>query len=180
MTSGPNSPQRIFEGRRIWCVTAPAFVTAIRLIADAERAFEPDTVVGIRRGGAPPASALAELMDVPCAHVAARHNASDQIALPATGRVGVDIAGLRRPAGRVLLVDDICGSGATLDAVGAALARALDPELVRTATLCRNVGATTSPDVWVWDVADWTVFPWEASPSVPVQPLPMPTEVMHP
>ncbi|WP_019632249.1 phosphoribosyltransferase [Actinomadura atramentaria] len=176
-----SEPTRLFEGRRVWQVTTPAFNAAIRLIADAERAHGPDLVVGIRRGGAPPATALASALGVRCAFVSARHNADDRIGLPATGRVGVETGDLGRAARRVLLVDDICGSGATLRAVRAALARTLPGlESVRAAALCRNLGAGADLDVWIWDVADWTVFPWEARPARPVESLPLPSGVRRP
>ncbi|MCI0690145.1 MAG: phosphoribosyltransferase domain-containing protein, partial [Sporichthyaceae bacterium] len=82
--------------------------------------------------------------------------------------------------GQVLLVDDIYGTGATVDALRPALASHLAPTtLVRTVVLCRNVGATTDPDLWLWTVDDWVRFPWEPVPpgTSVVEDLPVPAVV---
>jgi hypoxanthine phosphoribosyltransferase len=77
----------------------------------------------------------------------------------------------------VLLVDDICGSGATFSTVSAVLNGLWKPTLLRTAVLCRNLGAGYTPDSWIWDVADWVCFPWEPHPGQATQPLPLPVGV---
>jgi uncharacterized protein len=176
--------QRVFEGHRIWRVSTGLLVRAVELIAAAERPCGPDLIVGIKRGGAPVAAALAGELGVPHALISARHNPGDEIAVQATGHVDVDLEGLDRDPDlrgkRVLLTDDICGSGSTIRVVTAALRPVLNPRLVRVAVLCRNAGSQVSPDSWVWDVSDWTVFPWEKRPGCLTELLPAPTEVRHP
>jgi len=175
---------RLFEGRRTWRVSAGLLVHAVELIAAAERRCGPDLIVGIKRGGAPVATALAQEMGVRHALVSARHNPGDEIAVQATGHVSVDLEELDRDPDlrgrRVLLADDICGSGSTIRAVTAALRPVLHPRFLRVAVLCRNAGSQISPGSWVWDVSDWTVFPWEEPPGCPTELLPVPTEVRHP
>ncbi|MFC5099192.1 phosphoribosyltransferase family protein [Kibdelosporangium philippinense] len=61
---------------------------------------------------------------------------------------------------RVLLVDDICGTGSTYRAVIPWLATHLAPAAVRAAALCRSKASAFTPDTWVWDTLDWVVFPW--------------------
>ncbi|MGH3869132.1 MAG: phosphoribosyltransferase family protein [Pseudonocardiaceae bacterium] len=155
--------KRVFQGRRTWRLSEDALAGAVRLIAGPERRFRPDVVIGLARGGLLPARAIAAELGVRFAEVAARHNASDAIGVQATGEVTLDEQQLAEAVGAaqtVLLVDDICGSGATLSAVTAALEQAAVPA-VRTAVLCRNGGATFPVDAWVYDVDDWVRFFWE-------------------
>ncbi|MFF3665501.1 phosphoribosyltransferase [Microtetraspora malaysiensis] len=170
---------RVFEGRRIWRMHDAAFAAAVDLIAEAERAHQPELIVGIQRGGAQLALRLAAALNVPSVLVTARHNTSDAIAVQASGVVTVDAAPLVSviPAARVLLVDDICGSGATLRAVTRLIVAAVGAERIRSAVLCRNAGADLSPDTWVWEVADWVSFPWETPPDQVTSPLAIPQEV---
>jgi uncharacterized protein len=172
---------RVFEGRRTWRVSPAAFEAAAALIAGAEQPYRPGLVIGIKRGGRDLAAALAARLGTPAVMIAARHNATDAIGLPATGLVTVDPAALLRhgPVSRVLIADDICGSGATLRAV-TVLAAAVLGARARTAVLCRNAGSGHSPSTWAWDVADWVCFPWESPPPSPAEDLPLPTTVRHP
>ncbi|QDY75345.1 phosphoribosyltransferase [Streptomyces qinzhouensis] len=170
---------RVFEGKRIWRMSQDAFRAAAALIAANERPFAPELVVGLARGGVPLAREAARILNVPAVEVSARHNVSDLIGIQSTGEVEVDeerllaaVAGARR----VLVADDICGTGATLRVVTTLLAAA--GVEARTAVLCRNEGAAGFPlDVWVWPVADWTCFPWEAPPPDGSTLLPHPQRV---
>lgn len=154
--------QRVFEHRRIWRVTQDAFASAAALIAGQEPT--PDVVVGIARGGVPLARLLASHYSVPVVELTARHNHSDDLHVPATGQVelpkepGAALAA--HHGARVLLVDDICGTGSTYRAVIPWLATHLAPAAVRTAALCRSKASAFTPDTWVWDTLDWVVFPW--------------------
>jgi hypoxanthine phosphoribosyltransferase len=144
-----------------------------------------DHVVGVANGGTAPAKLIAPLLGIQPFTVQARHNRSDATYLQATGNVEVDPAPLRRGlngrrlTGSVLLVDDICGSGATLRALRGKLAPLTAPGAeVLAATLCLNTGATTLPDYSIWEVSDWVVFPWEAPPAGHnTAALPTPTAV---
>ncbi|MFI0420505.1 phosphoribosyltransferase [Spongiactinospora sp. 9N601] len=166
--------KRIYQHKRIWSLSNERFEAAVALLAEHERRNAPTLLVGIARGGVRLAHHLAARLQIPATFIMARHNPDDTIESPATGHVTVTDTPTIDPTARILLVDDICGSGATLATVTALLA----VPSTRTATLCRNVGAAHHPDAWVWDVADWTVFPWEtAPPDVSPRPLPYPHRI---
>ncbi|WP_020501070.1 phosphoribosyltransferase [Sciscionella marina] len=86
----------------------------------------------------------------------------------------------QRLKGRVLVVDDICGSGATLRRLRHDLTPLLSPSAqLLTAVLCLNTGAATLPDYSIWTVSDWVVFPWEKPPAdQDTTPLPRPEEAL--
>jgi uncharacterized protein len=174
---------RIFEHARVWQLGPDAFDRAIVLLADALGPHDPQLAIGIERGGREPATAIAARLNVPFRTLRASHNSSDAIALRPTGRVTLDLQPIIEtpPADRVLIVDDICGSGATLRAAIRAVTALWTPSSIHAAVLCRNVGASYSPDAWIWDVADWVTFPWETTPPDTVtQPLPTPNAVRFP
>jgi adenine/guanine phosphoribosyltransferase-like PRPP-binding protein len=163
--------QRVFERQRIWHMSQRAYRAGTELIAEAALAdLGPvGTVIGIANGGRAPAYAIAARTCANVVIVRARHNPTAAVRTQASGQVVLEAGPLLLLAGRpgpFLIVDDICGSGATLNAVAGAV-RALVGEdaAIGTATLCRNTGAPPGlPDLYVWEVADWVVFPWEASP----------------
>lgn len=175
---------RVFEHRRVWRLHQDRFDAGAALLADAVAARAvPHLVVGIARGGVPLASALAAKLAAPLAIVTARHNPTDAVRAPGTDAVDaveVDEGSIAAvpvsPGALVVVADDICGSATTLTAVTARLARRASPLAITTVTLCRNVGSARTPHLWLWDVADWVVFPWEA-PVAGAEPLPPVTEV---
>lgn len=149
-------------------MTSGSYRSATRLLAEAalERLGSVSHVIGIGNGGRAPALAISIQLGAPVSVITAKHNSDDAVGLPATGEVTCDLGVLSSQMplqGPILLVDDICGSGGTLSTVSAALQT---PEnVICTATLCRNAGAPEGlPDLYVWDVADWVVFPWERLP----------------
>jgi hypoxanthine phosphoribosyltransferase len=170
---------RVFDRTRLWRLSTAALEQAVSLLAAAAAEdFGPFTqVVGIAEGGTVPATQIAAQLGLTPTMVRARHNPTDARYSPATGQVWCDPGGLA-PAGQVLIVDDICGSGATLRTVASALAERATPDTrLFTATLCRNAGFTTTPDLWIWDdIRDWVVFPWEDQPPADTMTdLPTPT-----
>ncbi|MFI9644373.1 phosphoribosyltransferase [Micromonospora sp. NPDC051925] len=173
---------RTFLGAQTWAMPRGAFASAAALIAQAEAPHAPEVAVGIERGGRELASRVAGLLNIPAAFVPARHNDSDQVGIQASGRVRVEARAIEQlpTAGRLLLLDDICGSGATLRTLIAVITGLRAPTSIRTAVLCRNVGAGFTPDSWVWDVSDWVCFPWEDQPTHRTEPLPAPRLVHHP
>lgn len=179
--------RRLFGHRGIHRVTERRLDQAINHLVERVRLTCPqvELVVGVARGGARPSKALAERLGAPSTLVFARHNTSEDTHLPASGDVMIDLAGLpERLAGvtegaALLLVDDICGSGATLRMLHRALSPHLgEGTLLVDVVLCRNVGSDHVPDLVVWDVDDWVLFPWETVPtsSLPVVELPVPAE----
>lgn len=175
--------QRVFERQRIWRVDERAVAAACALLAKAVREdhLAVSRVVGIANGGVVPADEVARHLSVEPVVVRARHNADDSTYLQATGVVQVehaDTVALTGFNGTVLVVDDICGSGATLRALAQTLKPVVRPECrLLTATLCLNAGARLRPDYWIWPVSDWVNFPWEQPPGVPTSDLPHPEGV---
>jgi hypoxanthine phosphoribosyltransferase len=163
-------PPRKFQRRRILRIAPPAYEHAVRLLADVARLrYQPiAATIGIANGGLAPARDIAQLLPVPTYQVTARHNPTDAAYTQATGIVTYDLGPLdtalagRQLAGAVLIVDDICGSGATFTTLLPALAHRLGPvAALHTLALCRNAGSGINPDLWVWTVDDWVAFPWE-------------------
>jgi uncharacterized protein len=110
----------------------------------------------------------------------ARHNPTDGLYAQANGLVictiGYIVAG--QLTGPVLIVDDICGTGATLTTVTSTVASLAGPGAsLHTMTLCRNAGAAIRPDLTIWDdLREWVIFPWEPRPpaNIDIRPLPAP------
>ena len=172
---------RVFERRRLWRLDEPCVRSGARLLADAATEFfgRFSLVIGIGRGGWPPAAIVGDNLHTRTIGVLAKHNHRDDICQPGDGDVHVDLTKLDgiSSSGQVLLVDDICGTGATLTAIRGALVARRGIVTIRSATLCLNEGATAPPDLWVWSVRDWVVFPWESRPTAPTEPLPVPMTV---
>ncbi|WP_433496791.1 phosphoribosyltransferase family protein [Sphaerimonospora sp. CA-214678] len=179
---------RVFERRHLWRMTTDAYWRATRLLAAAalNRLGAVPLVIGIGNGGRAPAYAIGAETGASVVIVTARHNASNETRLQASGEVSCDMSPLRALGGTeplpgpFLIVDDICGSGSTLIALMEALRPMAEPgSVICTATLCRNAGAPDGlPNLYVWDVADWVVFPWERVPAGQAcSSLPVPVEV---
>jgi hypothetical protein len=180
---------RVFEHRRVWRLTPDVLRDATTLLAGSilrdHSAIQ--HVIGIANGGTAPARLLARTFGLPARTVRARHNLADGVYQQATGHVTLDLDPLTRTLngrqlrGRILIVDDICGSGATLRRLRNDLTPWLSPSAeLLTAVLCLNTGASTQPDYSIWTVADWVIFPWEQPPAgQDTTPLPTPTKAVH-
>jgi hypothetical protein len=142
------------------------FVADVLALADAVRAdamWQPDYLIGIGRGGLIPAVYLSHAITGPMLSVdySARN---EDLAAPALAR----LAQKTREGARLLFIDDINDSGATIgrlrDGLAAAGAVAAN---VRFATLLDNVTSSQRVDYAARTIdrsvtKDWFVFPWEA------------------
>jgi hypoxanthine phosphoribosyltransferase len=174
---------RAFNHAFAWHMTTSQAADAASALARAAASGGPvDAVIAIARGGTQPARDIAAALGAPVRTVQARHNRTDALYEEATGLVSCDVTEAGPVRGRVLVVDDICGSGATLAVVTSALEQLAAPgALLVTATLCRNAGSPARPDLTIWnDLKEWVVFPWEASPpdGLPVRGLPGPGQAL--
>lgn len=135
-------------------------------IADDVRAdgFDPGVVLGVARGGLPAASYLACALDVPVLHtVRVRRTRGDsQYAAKQPPRLeSGELPGVK-PGTKILIVDDIVGTGATAELVREHLATmgVAEPD-IRFAALVRNHRSSYRPDYCPAVADDWIVFPWE-------------------
>jgi uncharacterized protein len=173
---------RVFDHAFAWQVTPRQATAAAALLAVAatQRFGRPDHVIAVARGGIVPARAIAGLTGARLQIITARHNATSAPYTQATGQVTCTMTGTgpQPLSGRVFVVDDICDTGATLDAVTSALAAlASEGTCLHTLTLCRNAGAAGRPALTVWDdLREWVIFPWEPGPpdGMAVRTLPGP------
>jgi adenine/guanine phosphoribosyltransferase-like PRPP-binding protein len=190
-TTSGTSPTR-HRQKTVWKLTEPLFQRGAHLLAHAarERHGPITAVVGIANGGRVLAYAAGASLNVRAFIVNAGYSTESaiyrQVGSPAGSAVRVDVGELARQVpegslrGRVLVVDDICGSAGTLDAVRAALVPylAADAGLV-TAVLCRTPGTRTDPDLWLWQVHDAVIFPWEQASEPATALLPDVQGVRH-
>jgi hypoxanthine phosphoribosyltransferase len=161
---------RVFDHAFAWQMTPRQLIDAASLLAGAAVSqFGPvDQVIAIERGGTEPARAIASQLSARLHTIRARHNPTSDLYEQATGQVSCTASGLTTAAvsGCVLIVDDICGTGATLRVVTSMLGELAGPGTrLHTVTLCRNAGASARPGLTVWDgLREWVVFPWEPRP----------------
>ena len=136
--------------------------------------FCPDTLCAVARGGLVSAAYLATVLNLREMYVVrVRRTLSDspyaekaapELEVVTPARVGV----------RVLVVDDIVGTGATARLVVSHL-RGLGARDVRVATLAVNHLSDFAANYYGVQVDDWVVFPWEAGKAQ--QPFPMPVQL---
>lgn len=171
-----------------------------RLVAQADGDGLPEIVVGIMRGGMIPAVMIAHhlgIRDVRTIEVT--HTASDGINAAKTSAPAFkNPASIGDLAGRdVLLVDDIAGSGATLESTYQ-MVEVLGVRRLRTAVLAVNRAnwlAPSDPEDSIDYIAEqtdtWVIFPWEKpdspkdhatadTPAAPVSRLPQPSPALRP
>jgi len=142
------------------------FVADVLALADAVRGdadWQPDYLIGIGRGGLIPAVYLSHAIGGPMLSVdySARN---EDLAAPALAR----LAERTREGARLLFIDDINDSGATIGRLRDGLAAAgADAANVRFATLLDNVTSHQRVEYAARTIdrsvtKDWFVFPWEA------------------
>lgn len=164
-----------------------AFIAADDLLLDAFRlavrirdsGFRPDYLVGLWRGGSGVGIAVQEGLEyfgIETDHIAVRTSY--------TGQAGysqmVNQAGSIRVHGlqyllehicqhhSLLIVDDVCGTGSSVNAVVeqlAAKARRNLPHDIRVATVWHRPGLRTLrvPDYYIHETSDWLILPYELS-----------------
>lgn len=153
---------RLHEGVRTWLLGRAQFLQAVRLLsALVKDKWEIDLVIGIARGGLEPAKLIALDLNRPLLVVRAKSNVSDEVMSETRREILVQEEDLLQipQDKRILLVDDICGSGMTLRELLRRLCGVTAK--VHCVTLCCNEGSALKPDAWIWTVRDWVIFPWE-------------------
>jgi hypothetical protein len=120
--------------------------------------YSPEIIIGIARGGWIPARLIADFMFIKStANIKAETYqliGETDVEAKITQEISENIAGKR-----VLVVDDVADSGATLDAVLEQL-RSLKPATMRTAMLYYKPRSTVVPDYFVHKTSAWVLFSW--------------------
>ena len=121
--------------------------------------FSPQVIVGISRGGLPPAVMLSAYYDIPLKPLKSslRHFPQWEEYMP-------------RPTDReILIVDDICDSGATFTRIREDIlcnTKVKEGPVVRFASLYSNADQNFTPDYYVRELNQnqqkvWIEFPWK-------------------
>ncbi|MER7792035.1 MULTISPECIES: phosphoribosyltransferase family protein [unclassified Streptomyces] len=129
-----------------------------------DEGFRPDAVLAVARGGLTPAGFLTCALDAPVQHTIRVRRTADDTRYAAKQAPVIDIGSPPElgPGDRVLVVDDIVGTGSTADVVLAYLADAgVARSDVRFAAVVRNHRSGYVPDYCPAVIDDWIVFPWE-------------------
>ena len=121
--------------------------------------FKPEVIVGVSRGGWPPARVMSDLlqnqnlanMKVVFYKDIGVRNKRPVITQPVTSEVS---------GKRVLVVDDVSDSGHSLRVVATHLRRRGARE-IRVCTLYLKPHSTSVPDYYIRRTSKWVIFPWE-------------------
>jgi len=126
--------------------------------------FEPDIIVGVSRGGWPPARVLSDLMNNPnLANVRAEFylGVAETKGEPTlTQPVSMDVAGKK-----VLIVDEVADTGKSLKLVKEHVIEQGAKE-VKIATVYYKPWSIVTPDYYEKETSRWIVFPWEIKETV--------------
>ncbi|MEM0096247.1 MAG: phosphoribosyltransferase [Candidatus Bathyarchaeia archaeon] len=126
--------------------------------------FKPDVIVGVARGGWPPARVLSDLLDNPnLANVRAEFyvGVAETKGEPTlTQPVSVNVAGKR-----VLVVDEVADTGKSLQLIREHLMTEGASE-VRIATVYLKPWSIVKPDYYARETSRWIVFPWEIKETI--------------
>ncbi|MEM3730670.1 MAG: phosphoribosyltransferase [Candidatus Bathyarchaeia archaeon] len=126
--------------------------------------FKPDIIVGVSRGGWPPARVISDLMGNPnLANVRAEFylgvaETKDEPVL--TQPVSMDVSGKK-----VLLVDEIADTGKSLKLVKNHIVEKGAAE-VKIATIYYKPWSIVKPDYFEKETSRWVVFPWEIKETI--------------
>ena len=126
--------------------------------------FKPEIIIGVSRGGWPPARVMSDLLENPnVANVAAEFyvGVAETKGEPViTQPVSVSVEGKR-----VLVVDDVADTGESLRLVRSYLEEQGATE-VKTATIYYKPWSVMIPDYYEKETRSWIVFPWERKETV--------------
>jgi hypothetical protein len=126
--------------------------------------FDPDVIVGVSRGGWPPARVLSDLLGNPNL---ANVKAEFYVGIAETEHEPALIQPVSVPVRgkKVLLVDEVADTGKSLKLVKEHLIEQNASE-VRMATVYYKPWSTVKPDYYEKETRGWVVFPWERKETV--------------
>jgi len=129
-----------------------------------ENGFKPDIIVGVSRGGWPPARVLSDLLNNPnLANVKAEFylGVAETKGEPTiTQPVSTSVAGKK-----VLIVDEVADTGRSLKLVKEHIAEEGAAE-VKVATVYYKPWSIVKPEYYEKETRKWIVFPWEVKETI--------------
>lgn len=144
------------------CMTWHDIEKAVEALAIAVREeYDPDVIVGIARGGLIPAVRLSHLLNdllMKVVHVKYYENVDE-----AKGEPEIFWSDVGKLEGKVLVVDDVADTGATLGVVLDHLKDRVEDEL-KVCTVAYKPKSKIEPDYYIYETSKWVVFPWEEAP----------------
>ncbi|MDF1876621.1 phosphoribosyltransferase [Sulfurimonas sp. SAG-AH-194-L11] len=135
-----------------------AFRVDTKKLIDQSKAFKPESIVAIARGGLTLAHCMAEGLDIRDlqsirTELYDKERQREEITL-----YGTCVFENNR---RVLIVDDIADSGKTLQTVVSYLKKAFPNVEFMSATLFYKKTSLYEPDFWINEASEWIEFFWE-------------------
>lgn len=131
---------------------------AIRMLATTiEEHEDPDTIVGVARGGLPGAVMLSHMLEAEMVAVEANlyegEDRGDEVTVGDFTMI---------PEGDVLIFDDVVDSGETMKEVYRMVDDVLgDGNGLTTAAINVKPDRKIDPEYWVEETDEWVVYPWE-------------------
>jgi uncharacterized protein len=121
--------------------------------------FKPDIIVGISRGGWPPARVLSDLLSNPNV---ANVRAEFYLGIAETGSEPTltQPVSVKTRGKKILIVDEVADTGKSLKMVRKHIVQEGARE-VRTVTVYYKPWSVVRPDYFAKETSDWIVFPWE-------------------
>jgi len=141
------------------------YMMLLRLAQEIKKnSFKPDIIVGVSRGGWPPARVLSDLLDNPnLANVKVEFylGVAETKGEPTlTQPVSVNVVGKK-----VLVVDEVADTGKSLKLIKEHLAKEGATE-VKIATIYYKPWSIITPDYYARETSRWIVFPWEIKETI--------------
>ena len=130
--------------------------------------FKPDLIIAIGRGGYMPARIISDfllVMNLASFKIEHYHGTRKKTSAVVRYPLAREVAG-----NRVLLVDDVCDTGATFDLANRHLAERMQPLEVRTAVMHYKKTSSFIPDFYAAKMIQWRwiIYPWAAAEDIGV------------
>ena len=125
------------------------------------KSWEPDFIIGIKRGGLVPATKISHLLDKPLMVISYQSRDSSRLDIDL-----LEVSHLPLKS-QLLLVDDICDSGDTLQKIFKRLT-SLNFEFMKSCSLYYNPSQLFKVDFYEKTIdrrydQRWVIFPWEST-----------------
>jgi len=126
--------------------------------------FRPDIIVGISRGGWPPARVLSDLLSNPNV---ANVRAEFYLGIAETGSEPTltQPVSVKTRGKKILIVDEVADTGKSLRMVREHIVQEGAKE-ARTVTVYYKPWSIVRPDYFAKETSDWIVFPWEIKETI--------------